>query len=240
MIGAADRAYEALLERILSGDYPPGVRLVEEQLAHDLHTSRTPVREALRRLGAEGTIEWEPNRGAVVPTLRPSDIFDVYEIRVLLEGLAARRAAERIPAGEVRRLDGLCSQMESFVSGTCEATRVLPGVSRTNLEFHRGIFHAADSPRIASVLASIFRISEMTHVFAHYSPAELLRSFSHHRELVAALAAGDGAWAESTMHSHIRAAQATVQRELSGAPEERSGDRGEEREEGEATVRQHA
>lgn len=224
MTSAADRAYEALLERILGGQYPPGVRLVEEQLARDLHTSRTPVREALRRLGAEGTVEWEANRGAVVPTLRPSDIFDVYEIRVLLEGLSARRAAERIIRGEVGRLAELCSQMEDLVSGKGEATRVLPGVSRHNLEFHRTIFHAADSPRIATVLSSIFRISEMTHVFAHYSPDELLRSFSHHRELVAALAAGDGAWAESTMHSHIRAAQATVRRELNSAQEGEEGE----------------
>lgn len=217
MTSAADRAYEALLDGILSGEYPPGMRLVEEQLARELQTSRTPVREALRRLGAEGTIEWQPNRGAVVPTLRGSDICDVYEIRVLLEGLAARRAAVRVSAAEVRTLSDLCSRMEELVSGTGEGTRVLPGISRHNLEFHRTIFTAAESSRVAAVLSSVFRISETAHVFARYTPEELLRSFSHHRELVAALANGDAEWAESTMHAHIRAAQATVRRELNVA-----------------------
>lgn len=205
-----DGVYEWLLDRILTGVFEPGSRLREEEIAEALSTSRTPVREALRRLGAEGTVERKTNRSAVVPTLRPTDILEVYDIRVLMEGLAARRAAEKITPDQLQSMKQLCEEIESLAKSKSAAS--LAQISKMNMELHRSIYLAADSPRLANVLAGVFRIAIMNNTFSHYSDEEMTRSLHHHRELLAAFEAKDSYWAESTMHSHLRAAQVTLHR----------------------------
>jgi DNA-binding GntR family transcriptional regulator len=92
MTQAADRAYSALRGGILDGRYGSGARLGEIEVADELGLSRTPVREALRRLGSEGLVEVQPRRGARVRAWSTQDLEETYELRALLEGLAARRA----------------------------------------------------------------------------------------------------------------------------------------------------
>src|ERR1700754_4253911 len=105
---AAPRVRDLLEEAILEGELQPGERLRAEALAQRFGTSRTPVREALLQLEAQGLVDVEPNRGAVVRAFDADDLRDLYEVRALLEPQAAARAATRISADDIERLEELC------------------------------------------------------------------------------------------------------------------------------------
>src|SRR3954466_2450459 len=106
------RVREQLQHAILEGVLKPGERLRAEALAQRYGTSRTPVREALLQLEAEGLVEVEPNRGAVVRAFDRADLLDLYEVRALLEPAAAARAATRIGDADVARLQQLCDDAQ--------------------------------------------------------------------------------------------------------------------------------
>ena len=205
MPNTVDRAYNALLAEILSGAYPVGGRLREEELAASIGISRTPVREALRRLHAEGLVEVLPRRGAIVARLEDSDLDDIFELRVLLEGYGARHAATRASADLVSVLSALCDAMDREVE-----RGALDELSRLNLHFHRTVHEAGGNPRLVQLLSSLMLMPLIRHTFNAYSPEELTRSLAHHRELVAAIAARDATWAEGVMHSHVSAARSSL------------------------------
>src|SRR5262252_4091467 len=100
---ASDRAVDQLRERILGGEYAPGERLGEVELAAKLGVSRTPVREALRLLAAEGLVELTPNKGARVVEYPHTDLVYIFEIRARVEGLAARAAAQSASMADIDR-----------------------------------------------------------------------------------------------------------------------------------------
>src|SRR5918994_7649165 len=107
---ASAAASEVIREAIIDGRLAPGQRLKEEELARELGMSRTPVREALLMLQSEGLVESIPRRGATVRSYAVGDLDDVYQLRALLEGYAARRAAGRISADDVVRLEQSCAR----------------------------------------------------------------------------------------------------------------------------------
>src|SRR5262245_64442056 len=100
-----DELAAAIHARVLSGELPSGTRLRQEALAEEFGVSRTPVREALRKLQAGGLVELQPHRGAVVRGLSSREIRDAYEVRATLEALAARLAAERVSREQLKRLE---------------------------------------------------------------------------------------------------------------------------------------
>ena len=208
MPNAVDRAYESLLGDILSGVHPVGGRLREEELATSIGISRTPVREALRRLHAEGLVEVLPNRGAVVVDLNDDDLDDIFELRVLLEGYGARRAATRATQAQVSMLGGLCDEMEDRLKRS--NGRRFDEISQLNLDFHRALHEAGGNPRLVPLLSNLMVIPLVRHTFKRYSSEELARSFAHHRELAAAVGARDPAWAEAVMHAHVSAARSAL------------------------------
>jgi DNA-binding GntR family transcriptional regulator len=210
MIRAVDRVYTRLRADILDGVHPPGARLGEAELAEVTGSSRTPVREALRRLEVEGLVEVLPHRGARVPDWTPEDLEEIYDLRMLLEGAAARRAATRVTASDVDRMDELCRQMDEAVEPG--AGQDLDRVAELNAEFHDVIRVAAASGRLVSMLNAVVRLPLVMRTFHRYSPADLARSSAHHRELAAALRAHDGTWAESVMRAHVLAAKAVLLR----------------------------
>src|SRR4051812_2162338 len=113
MAKAAETAYTVVRDGILSGNFARGERLREEELAGLAGVSRTPIREALRRLDAEGLVEFRPNRGARVTAWTTKELEDLYDARALLESRAARFAASRITADEIAELADLCARMET-------------------------------------------------------------------------------------------------------------------------------
>lgn len=207
---AGDDVYEQILAGLLTGNYPTGSRLREEVLAAALGTSRTPVRQALQRLHAEGLVEIQPNRGALVTEYSDREVDQIFELRAVLEGYAAREAAAQIDMEQIEFLSRACEQMEERLEAGSDAD--FAEISQLNLQFHRGIHSASQNRLVGVLLVGVIRLPLVVHSFQHYSEAELRRSFAHHREIVAALAAADGIWAESIMRAHVHAAHASLRR----------------------------
>src|SRR5437867_8366947 len=111
---ASGAATEVIRQAILDGRLEPGRRLKEEELARELGISRTPVREALLVLQAEGLVDAAPNRGAVVRAHDAVDLDDLYQLRALLEGYAARRAASRITLNQIASLWASCDGFDTI------------------------------------------------------------------------------------------------------------------------------
>ena len=202
---ATDRAYAALRADILDGARPAGTRLPEDTLADELGVSRTPVREALQRLGTEGLVEHLPHRGARVSGWTTEDLQETFELRALLEGLGARRAAARATAADVTGLRELCTRMERAIAPG--RPRDLDALTTHNSAFHAELLRVSASGRLAAMVAGVVHVPLVMRTFHQYSDHALARSQHHHRELCDALAHGDGEWAESVMRSHVLAAR---------------------------------
>lgn len=197
------KAYEAIRSSIASGDYPGGMHLRAADLAARIGVSRTPVREALRRLHAEGLVEILVHRGAFVTDTTQEDVDEVFDLRAVLESHAAYLAARCLQREDVDQLDAATDRMEACATAR---SRDLPGLTRANDEFHRAIIAAAANRRLAAMTASVVEISWVARTFSIYSEGDLSRSVSHHREMIEAFRARDAEWAASVMRSHIRAA----------------------------------
>jgi DNA-binding GntR family transcriptional regulator len=207
---AADTAYEAIRAGILTGDHPQGARLREEELADVLGVSRTPIREALRRLQADGLVELGVSRGAQVVSYTDADLEEIFDLRALIEPYAHGLAAETIDAASLDRLRELADGMEEQQHGTGERSR--GRIAELNREFHSTIVRAAGSDRLVALLQQVVHVPIVHRTFHRYTPEALARSFEHHRELIDALTAGDRTWAESVMRSHVHAARAALLR----------------------------
>lgn len=213
----ADRIHQSLRRRILSGELAAGVRLREEQVAAEFDISRTPVREAIRRLQAESLVTLSPNRGAEVRRWDAGDYEELFDLRELLESHAARRAAERGEAG-IDALTGLCERMErqreEMLAGRADPTAAYAEITRLNLELHRGIHLAGGRRLLPDLLTGLIEVPFVRRTIDRYSDAQLQRSFAQHRDLVAAIAASDGAWAHAAMTTHLRGARGTFRLDI--------------------------
>ena len=213
MAAAVEKAYIAIREGIIRGRFPPGSHLTAQNLAAGSGLSRTPIREAMRRLHAEGLVEFIPHRGAFVKRLDESEINDIYALRVTLEAYAAEAAARKRTRIQLERLRDLAHEMRDLVERDRQA--MLEKVADLNNEFHRLIVTASHNSRLSSALSAVIEMPLVLRTFRRYNHSELRRSSSQHEELVSALEAGDGVWARSVMTGHILSAQYTLLRTLS-------------------------
>lgn len=204
---ASERAYDAIRGLIISGEYRPGDRLRESDLSERAGVSRTPVREALRRLIAEGLIDFLPNRGAFVASWDDEHLVDIFEVRSVLEGYACNRAASRIEPAEIDRLVDLAERMEARYRGTAIDHFA---ITMLNNEFHHLLVTASRSRLLMNSVEGVLRVALVHRTFLRFSDSDMHRSFRHHRELIDAVRSGDGEWAESVMRSHIRAARDVI------------------------------
>lgn len=203
---AADRVYGIIKLRILDGHYPAGSYVRETAIGEEMALSRTPIREALRRLVSDGWVEAIPHHGARVVAWTSRDVEEVFELRVLLEPQVVRRAASRILPERLTTLAALAEQMESLSVRDDEVA--VDKIAMLNDRFHAELVAAADSPRLQRLLETIVQVPVSRRSFHHYTAEELESSMSHHRELIRALSLGDGEWAASVMRAHILAARA--------------------------------
>lgn len=203
MSRAGDRAYNQIRTLILSGKLSPGEQLREEQLAELCGVSRTPVRDALRRLEAELFVVRSDSQRSFVADWSREDVDEMFTLRGMLESHAAARAASRISAGAVEDLRGLNRAIEEAISGS------RPDVQEfleRNRAFHTIILEAADSPRLSATLSTLVEQPVVRRTALLYSPDQLSRSANEHNELIAAFEARDSEWARAVMHGHIRRA----------------------------------
>jgi len=191
-------AAELIRDAIIDGRLEPGQRLKEEELARQLGVSRTPVREALLTLQSEGLVESIPRRGARVRSYAVGDLDDMYQLRALLEGYAARRAATRISLEDVERLEESCDR---FVRLRAEDD--LLDLVKENLFFHRVVLEAADSVRLQTLVRKVIEIPLVYKSYYWYSPEQKLISEHYHRQLTNALRVRDAERAELIMKEHV-------------------------------------
>lgn len=202
---AADQAYAHVRERLIAGDYASGTRLTEWMIADELGTSRTPVREAMRRLVGDGFLKFRPNHGTFVQTWSTKDIEELFDLRGLLESEIAGTAAGRMAASQIESLAGLQDRIEE--RGADLGHENLSRIAMLNRDFHQLIAQASESARLVGMLTNAIEAPVVQQTFRRYSQAQLQRSFHHHRELIDAFRVGDSAWAQAAMRCHVRAAR---------------------------------
>lgn len=201
---ADGKAYTIIKALILKGEFRSGERLKEHELTERCNVSRTPIRQALSRLAAEGLVVVTPNSGAQVFSIGVQELEEIYTLRSMIESHAAFRAASRITTDALEQLKQLANTMEGAVdNGNDSIERVF---TEANGSFHHLILDAAMSPRLSSMAALVIEIPLALRTFALYSDQEKRRSLSHHRELIEALDARDAIWAASVMRSHVHSA----------------------------------
>ena len=188
---------------ILTGEYGPDERLIEEQLAERLGVSRTPVRQALTMLEAEGLVEITPNRGATVCSFSIEDVWDIYDLRAVLEGHAARRAAGRIERRELERLRELAREMEGLPGQFDDHEEEIRALVALNQEFHGTIVEASRNRRLERLINRTVEIPLMFKAFYWYTLHERTISNHYHRQILEALENGDADRAEIIMREHV-------------------------------------
>jgi DNA-binding GntR family transcriptional regulator len=208
MAKAAEKAYQTVRGMILSGTYPAAARITELEVAAAAGVSRTPVREALRRLHAEGLVEFVPHQGAVVIDWTPEDRDDVFEMRALLESYGTARAAHRVTDTDIAELHQYAADQHS--EAMTRGDGYLGRVSDLNSVFHRRIQELAGSTRLVMALSALIEAPAIMRTFAAYQEQDLIRSASHHLEIVRALEARDPDWAASLMRSHVLGARGAL------------------------------
>jgi DNA-binding GntR family transcriptional regulator len=211
---AVDRAYSVVRDGILRGAYASGARLTEQDIALAAGVSRTPVREALRRLETEGLVRVSPNHGAVVAAFEHEDAEEIFDLRAVLEPISARRAAVRASAEQIAELR-LLAERQLRESRTRRRGYLLR-IGELNDRFHRLVQRAARSPKLEKALSGLIEALLILRTFREYSPSELQRSADQHLELVQALEARDPGWAASVMQTHIMAGRGAYLRSRRG------------------------
>jgi DNA-binding GntR family transcriptional regulator len=194
----ATRAYAQVRAAIVENRYEPGQRLVEQRIAEELGLSRTPVREALRMLEAEGLVVSERNRGAMVRPLSPTEVLDLYGLRIRLESYAVEVATDRATESE---LGALVDAADGF--GAVRDAGDVRLLHEANRRVHDGIVAAARHHRLATMLARTVDTPLVFQAFRSFSPAEIERSDTFHHLIVDAMCRRDAARASSLMAEHI-------------------------------------
>jgi DNA-binding GntR family transcriptional regulator len=196
-----DLAYAAIRERIVAGALPRGARVHQQDLAVELGVSRTPVREALRRLSAEGLVEMRTNRGARVADLDRSGMRVAYEARLVIEPGAARFAAERRPPEPLRRMrEALARQRRA--NADVHASFV------ANRDFHLALVAASGNQFLEQLaqLLWVARIGEAIYEVQAETPERMRLAADEHEAILAAVEAGDARAAETLTRRHVAAA----------------------------------
>ena len=203
MSKASERAYVEIRGLILSGDVAPGSPLTEEALADICGVSRTPVREALRRLEAELYVVRSDSQRLAVADWNTQDLAEMFTLRAMLEAHASARAATRITP---EALEALRDSNAALAAAVAEPTPDVATFLTQNRHFHEIVIAAAASPRLAAMLSSLVEQPVVRRTAARYDRAELARSAHEHGELILAFVARDAQWASAVMTGHIRRA----------------------------------
>lgn len=204
-VGDTERVYRHIRRGIIEGTYPPGTRLIEAQVSAAVEVSRTPVREAIRRLDSEGLVVSERNRGARVRSLRHDDIVDLYDVRARLEAYGAELAAERADDADRAELLAAADAFDRLAAegrdpSDIAQTRELEDANRA---FHQTLLAASRHARLPALVSGAVDSPLVFQALHRFAPAELERSALFHRLIADAIVARDGARAGRLMTEHI-------------------------------------
>src|SRR3954451_18785955 len=204
-LSRADFVYQRLRLGIRSGDYRPGDRMREADLAAKLNVSRTPIREAIRRLASEGILEVAASRGVMIIQLDKQQVRELYALREALEGTAARLAAHHASTGEISEMRELLERPEN----TKERPEV---VAKLNRVFHRTIHDAAHNRYLAEALEQLSDSLALLPGPTFEAPGRVAGAHAEHLAILAAIEKRDPEEAERLARQHIQMAGQTRMR----------------------------
>jgi DNA-binding GntR family transcriptional regulator len=194
--------FESLREAIIAGQLRPGERMMEIQMAEEMGVSRTPVREAIRKLELEGLVVMVPRKGAYVAGLSLKDMTDVFEIRRALEGLAAELAAERISDDELEEMERyLIKIAKDIESGDVHK------VVETDTDFHSLLYKSSRNSRLSQIISNLREQIQRFRTTSLSSPGRMKSALEEHRKIVEAIATRDGELARKITQEHIENAE---------------------------------
>lgn len=208
-ISIADQVFEKLERDILTGKYPQGEILSEPRLSGELGVSRTPIREAIRRLEQEHILE-DTGHGLVVIGISRQDMLDIYEIRYQLEGLAAKRAAASITDNALDEMRETLNLQRFYIESEKEPGENSDQVKNLDSRFHELLYNSCGSRPYADTLLSLHRkiIKYRKASVTHHSRA--LHALDEHTAIYAALAAHDGEKAAEAALCHVENARVNI------------------------------
>ncbi len=204
-----DVIFDTLREAIIVGELKPGERLMEVKLAQKMGVSRTPVREAIRKLELEGLVEMLPRKGAHIADLSIKDIMDVLEVRATLDGLASSLSASRISDDEIKELKHVHSQFVNYVE-----KENLQGSIKKDVEFHDIIYRSSRNDKLIQIsnnLREQIQRFRVIYIKDYSSTRELIKE---HIEIIDAITARDSAAAMRSAQSHIKKQEEAITRSV--------------------------
>lgn len=212
--------FETIREAIISGRLPPGERLMEMQLADDLGVSRTPVREAIRKLELEGFVVMIPRKGAYVSGLSFKEIADVYEIRGALEGLAAALAAERATEQEIEDMERLLVKIAA-----CIEEGKMDRIIELDSDFHNSLYKASHNQRLVQMISLLLEQIQRYRVTTLSHPGRARAALEEHRSILEAIAKRNVKRAQELARDHVESAEKSFLDVIRNFPGEKRGGR---------------
>lgn len=203
-VSIADQIFEQLERDILIGEYEVGEVLTESRLSEKLGVSRTPIREALRRLEQEHIIE-ESSRGAVVVGITKSDMADIYEIRKRLEGLAARKAAENATDDDIENLRKIVDLQEFYT-----AKKDADSIKNADTAFHESFYKCSRSPNLYYTLIPLHKKAVKYRKASMMNSSRASDSLAEHKEIFEAIVKRDPDAAEKAALQHVIRARDSI------------------------------
>lgn len=196
---------ENLRDAIKKGILEPGERLMEVQLADELGISRTPVREAIRKLEQEGYVIMMPRRGTYVADISEGDIKEIFEIRSALESLATGLAARRIEQNELENLQSLLNEIEGYIK-----ENNIEKIVETDVKFHELLYQVSRNNRLVGIISNLKEQLARFRTLSMSYPGRLQATFEEHSEMVEAIADGDVSSARDAAERHMEHAEETL------------------------------
>lgn len=182
----------------MKGYLKPGTKLLEGKIAKQMGVSRTPIREAIRELAAEGFVKMSPNQGVIVSIASIEDIQEVLQIRSVLEGLAARLATKVINGGEIKELEKYIKQMEYYTNKDDALA-----FSEMDAEFHELILNICGNNRLIQIRKNLSDQAHRYRIRSLSIPGRLKYSLKEHQEIVKALKRKEAEQADKLSQKHI-------------------------------------
>ena len=194
-----DQVAARLRTMLIEGRIAPGAKLNERELCEQLHVSRTPLREAIKLLAAEGLVDLLPNRGAVAVKLDEDDVMHTFELLAMLEGMSGELAAQRVTDDERAEIRALHYEMLA-----CYARRDLSGYYRINASIHRAINAAARNPVLASTYATVNARVQSLRFRTNQDDRKWKNAVKEHEAMIEALDARDAAALRDVLITHLQ------------------------------------
>lgn len=191
---------ERLRQRIFAHELPPGTWIDEQALAVDYGISRTPLREALKVLAAEGLVTLKPRRGCYVTEISERDLDEIFPLMAILEGRCAFDAARKAQPEDIACLDAIHAKLEKHAAGGNREA-----FFEANQEFHRAVQELADNRWLMQVIQDLRKVLKLTRMHSLSAEGRLGQSLQEHRAIMAAFKAHDPQLAERAMHDHLLA-----------------------------------